>query len=81
MTTTHSLTPLAAAVALLDRAAEQCSARGDTAAGLLDDLTTWYLDALQVSWPPRPCAAPPLLSCRNRPISPQPAAATRSNSC
>jgi len=49
MTTTPSSTPLAAAVALLDRAAEQCSARGDSASGFLDDLTTWYLDALHVS--------------------------------
>ncbi len=51
MNTTHTMdttpppAPLAAAVTLLDQAARECAARGNTATSALDDLTIWHLDA------------------------------------
>lgn len=45
MSDTTTPPPLAAAVTLLDRAERECTARGDEATSLLDDLTTWHLDA------------------------------------
>ncbi len=43
--TTPQPAPLAAAVTLLDQAARECAARGNTATSALDDLTIWHLDA------------------------------------
>jgi hypothetical protein len=49
MSTASWTTRLAVAVSLLDRAAHECAARGATASGILDDLSTWHVDALLVS--------------------------------
>jgi len=43
--TTPPPAPLADAVTLLDQAARECAARGNTATSALDDLTIWHLDA------------------------------------
>jgi hypothetical protein len=48
MNTTTPPASLAPAVTLLDRAARECAARGDTATSGLDDQTIWHLDAQRV---------------------------------
>ncbi len=45
MSDTATPSPLAAAVILLDRAEQECTALGGDATASLEDLTTWHLDA------------------------------------